>query len=45
MRFKGLNARSSGLYARARQTLPGETASLAGLRARARASRPPVRRP
>jgi hypothetical protein len=33
MRFNGLNARSSGLYARARQKLPGEPASLAALRA------------
>jgi hypothetical protein len=39
MRFKGLNARPSGLYTRARQKLPGESASLAGLRAGGEAAR------
>jgi hypothetical protein len=44
MRFKGLKARSGGLYVRARQIMPGETASLAALAVRAAAARRKVRR-
>ncbi len=42
MRFKGLNAGPSGRYARARQILPGETASLAVSRVQAGALRPKI---
>jgi hypothetical protein len=39
MRFNGLNVRSGGMPARARQKLPGESASLAALRACGEAAR------
>jgi hypothetical protein len=40
MRFNDLNVRTGGLYARARQILPGETASLAALAAGVPGARP-----